>query len=68
MLFSSVSARTTQVQRQRLTGHGFAQENRKLIHTGKLLGYSETGFQWNGLTEIFALLFDNYCRFSVMLS
>jgi hypothetical protein len=35
-------------------------ENRSLIHTGKFLRQPETGFEWNGWTELFALLFDNY--------
>ena len=37
-------------------------ENRSLIHTGKLLRQPDTGFEWNGWTELFVLLFDNYCR------
>ena len=37
-------------------------ENRSLIHTGKFLRQPETGFEWNGWTELFVLLFDNYCR------
>lgn len=35
-------------------------ENRSLIHTGKLLRQPETGFEWNGWSELFVLLFDNY--------
>ena len=35
-------------------------ENRSLIHTGKLLRQPETGFEWNGWGELFVLLFDNY--------
>jgi len=35
-------------------------ENRSLIHTGKFLRQPETGFEWNGWTELFVLLFDNY--------
>jgi RHO1 GDP-GTP exchange protein 1/2 len=35
-------------------------ENRALIHTGKLLRQPETGFEWNGWSELFVLLFDNY--------
>ncbi|KAF8517935.1 Dbl-like domain-containing protein [Hysterangium stoloniferum] len=35
-------------------------ENRTLIHTGKLLRQPETGFEWNGWSELFVLLFDNY--------
>ena len=35
-------------------------ENRSLIHTGKLLRQPDTGFEWNSWTELFVLLFDNY--------
>ncbi|OSX64043.1 hypothetical protein POSPLADRAFT_1179647 [Postia placenta MAD-698-R-SB12] len=35
-------------------------ENRSLIHTGKLLRQPDTGFEWSGWTELFVLLFDNY--------
>jgi hypothetical protein len=35
-------------------------ENRALIHASKLLRQPETGFEWNGWTELFVLLFDNY--------
>jgi RHO1 GDP-GTP exchange protein 1/2 len=35
-------------------------ENRSLIHTGKLLRQPDTGFEWNGWSELFVLLFDNY--------
>ena len=35
-------------------------ENRQLIHTGKLLRQPDTGFEWSGWTELFILLFDNY--------
>jgi len=37
-------------------------ENRSLIHTGKFLRQPDTGFEWSGWTELFALLFDNYRR------
>ena len=37
-------------------------DNRSLIHTGKFLRQPDTGFEWNGWTELFALLFDNYRR------
>ena len=40
-------------------------ENRSLIHTGKLLRQPDTGFEWNGWTELFVLLFDNYCELIV---
>lgn len=36
-------------------------ENRSLIHAGKLLRQPDTGFEWNGWSELFVLLFDNYC-------
>ncbi|EIW75246.1 hypothetical protein CONPUDRAFT_85508 [Coniophora puteana RWD-64-598 SS2] len=35
-------------------------ENRSLIHCGKLYRQPDTGFEWNGWTELFVLLFDNY--------
>ncbi len=37
-------------------------ENRSLIHTGKLLRQPDTGFEWSGWSELFVLLFDNYCK------
>jgi hypothetical protein len=39
-------------------------ENRSLIHAGKLLRQPDTGFGWSGWSELFVLLFDNYCRSS----
>jgi hypothetical protein len=38
-------------------------ENRSLIHAGKLLRPPDTGFEWNGWSELFVLLFDNYRAF-----
>ena len=35
-------------------------ENRSLIHTGKLLRPPDSNLEWGGWTELFALLFDNY--------
>jgi hypothetical protein len=35
-------------------------ESRSLIHSGKLLRSSEGNLEWNGWTELFVLLFDNY--------
>lgn len=35
-------------------------ENRSLIHTGKLSQKFNTRFGWNGWIELFVLLFDNY--------
>ncbi|KAJ3520044.1 hypothetical protein NM688_g9215 [Phlebia brevispora] len=35
-------------------------ENRSLIHTGKLLRQPDSGFEWSGWTELYVLLFDNY--------
>jgi hypothetical protein len=35
-------------------------ESRTLIHAGKLLRQPEVGFEWNGWSELFILLFDNY--------
>ena len=37
-------------------------ENRSLIHKGKLLRQPDTGFEWSGWSELFVLLFDNYCK------
>jgi len=37
-------------------------EDRSLIHTGKLLRQPDTGFGWSGWTELLVLLFDNYRR------
>lgn len=37
-------------------------ENRSLIYTGKLLRQPDTGFEWSGWSELFVLLFDNYCE------
>jgi hypothetical protein len=34
-------------------------ENRSLIHAGKVLRHPETGFEWS---ELFVLVFDNYCE------
>jgi RHO1 GDP-GTP exchange protein 1/2 len=42
-------------------------ENRSLIHTGKLLRQPDTGLEWNGWTELTVLLFDNYCKFTNFL-
>jgi hypothetical protein len=40
-------------------------ETRTLIHAGKLLRQPETGFDLTGggWTDLFVLLFDNYCAF-----
>jgi hypothetical protein len=37
-------------------------EHRSLIHTGKFLRQPDTGFEWSGWSELFVLLFDNYCE------
>ena len=37
-------------------------EDRFLIHTGKLLRHPDTGFDWSSWSELFVLLFDNYCE------
>jgi hypothetical protein len=37
-------------------------QNRSLIHSGKLLRQPESGLEWNGWSELFVLLFDNYCK------
>ncbi len=38
-------------------------ENRSLIHSGKLLRQPDSGLEWNGWSELFVLLFDNYRSF-----
>lgn len=35
-------------------------ENRSLIHSGRLLRQPDSGFEWSGWTELYVLLFDNY--------
>ncbi|KAF8075167.1 CNH domain-containing protein [Lyophyllum atratum] len=35
-------------------------KNRSLIHSGKLLRQPESGLEWNGWSELFVLVFDNY--------
>ncbi|KAF9466176.1 CNH domain-containing protein [Collybia nuda] len=35
-------------------------QNRSLIHSGKLLRQPDSGLEWNGWSELFVLLFDNY--------
>ena len=37
-------------------------DNRSLIYTGKLLRQPDNGFEWSGWSELFVLLFDNYCE------
>jgi len=37
-------------------------DSRSLIHTGRLYRRSEGGTARNDWTELFVLLFDNYCR------
>lgn len=37
-------------------------ENRSLMHSGKLLRQSESGTESNEWQELFVLLFDNYCK------
>lgn len=37
-------------------------ENRILIHSGKLLRQPDSGLEWNGWSELFVLLFDNYSK------
>jgi hypothetical protein len=34
------------------------------MHAAKLFRPPETGFEWNGWSELFVLLFDNYCKSS----
>ncbi|KAF9026277.1 Dbl homology domain-containing protein [Hymenopellis radicata] len=35
-------------------------QHRSLIHSGKLLRQPDSGLEWNGWSELFVLLFDNY--------
>ncbi|KAL0567587.1 Rho guanine nucleotide exchange factor [Marasmius crinis-equi] len=35
-------------------------ENRSLVHSGKLLRQPDSGMEWSGWKELYALLFDNY--------
>lgn len=35
-------------------------DTRSLIHAGKLLRQPESGLEWNGWSELYVLLFDNY--------
>jgi hypothetical protein len=37
-------------------------ENRSLVHAGKLLRQPDTCFGWCGWSQLFVLLFDNYCK------
>lgn len=37
-------------------------EMRSLIHTGRLVRKPDSGSERNGWSELFVLLFDNYCR------
>lgn len=39
-------------------------QNRSLIHSGKLLRQPDSGLEWNGWSELFVLLFDNYSEWS----
>jgi RHO1 GDP-GTP exchange protein 1/2 len=41
-------------------------ENRSLIFAGKLLRQPDTGFEWSGWSELFCLLFDNYCKLGTL--
>lgn len=45
-------------------------ENRSLIHAGKLLSAPHKTFEGNSWSELFVLLFDNYCvwRYSSLQS
>lgn len=38
-------------------------EKRQLVHSGKLLRQPDGGLEWSGWSELFVLLFDNYCKF-----
>lgn len=39
-------------------------EKRQLVHSGKLLRQPDGGLEWSGWSELFVLLFDNYCELS----
>ncbi|THU88754.1 Dbl homology domain-containing protein [Dendrothele bispora CBS 962.96] len=43
-------------------------ESRQLIHEGKLLRQPEGSIEWSGLSELFVLLFDNYCMSFLVLT
>ena len=42
-------------------------QNRSLIYSGKLLRQPDSGLEWNGWSELFVLLFDNYSMSSHLL-
>jgi len=42
-------------------------DQRSLLHTGKLLRQPDNTLEWNGWTELFVLLFDNYRAYSPLL-
>jgi len=42
-------------------------KNRSLLHFGRLLRQPDSGLEWNGWSELFVLLFDNYRAFSSVL-
>lgn len=37
-------------------------ENRSLVHAGKVVRQSESGIEWIGWSDVYVLLFDNYCK------
>lgn len=41
-------------------------EKRQLVHSGKLLRQPDSGLEWNGWSELFVLLFDNYREFDLV--
>ena len=60
---STLSCQCTLPKTTHEQGMDLLDRNQSLIHTDKFLQQSETGFQWNGWTELFSLLFD-YCESS----
>lgn len=39
-------------------------ETRTLVHAGRLYRQPDGSLEWNGWSELFVLLFDNYCAYS----
>ena len=67
-LFFSLSVRTAQFNANPRQDMDLLNENRSLIHTGKLLLQPETGAQRGDWIELFVMLFDNYRRCFVVPS
>lgn len=41
-------------------------QSRSLVYSGKLLRQPDSGLEWNGWSELFVLLFDNYSKLSCL--